>query len=200
MAFSARTYIENAITRLEESLNSTFSLYNTPMSEIEHPELDDSPHLNPVNHSKYKSLIGCANWIVTLGCFDIVYAVNTYTRFSQALREGHLVGLKRVFGYLKKWIKGTTLIDPNYPDHLQFPTETYDQWKEFYPDAEEPMSAQDMLSTPLGDKIRITAYTDSDHAHDVVTRQSVTGVLLFLNNAPVKAVSQRQKTVETSTY
>ena len=36
--------------------------------------------------------------------------------------------------------------------------------------------------------------------HDVVTRRSVTGVLLFLNNTPVKAISQRQKTVETSTY
>src|SRR5210317_1940173 len=111
-----------------------------------------------------------------------------------------MIGLKRIFGYLKKWIKGTTLIDPNYPDHSQFPTEAYDQWKEFYPNAEEPMPAEDMLPKPLGNKIQITAYTDSDHVHDVVTRRSVTGVLLFLNNTPVKAVSQRQKTVETSTY
>src|SRR5210317_780599 len=111
-----------------------------------------------------------------------------------------MIGLKRVFGYLKKWIKGTTLIDPNYPDHSQFPTEAYDQWKEFYPDAEEPMPAKDMLLEPLGDKIQITAYTDSDHAHDLVTRRSVTGVLLFLNDTLVKAISQRKKTVETSTY
>src|SRR5210317_370469 len=159
MAFSARTYIENAITRLEESLNCTFSLYNTPMSEVEHPELDDSSYLNPVNHSKYRSLIGCANWSVTLGHFDIAYAINTYARFSQAPREGHLVSLKSVFGYLKKWIKGTTFIDHNYPDHSQFPTEAYDQWIEFYPDKGEPMPVQDMLLTPLGNKIRITVYT-----------------------------------------
>src|SRR5210317_1066894 len=62
------------------------------------------------------------------------------------------------------------------------------------------MPAQDMLPAPLGDKNRIMAYTDSDHAHDVVIRRSVTGVLLFLINTPVKAISQRQKTVETSTY
>src|SRR5210317_2432023 len=111
-----------------------------------------------------------------------------------------MVGLKRVFGYLKKWIKGTMLIDPNYPDHSQFPTEAYDHWKEFYPDAEEHMPAKDMLPKPLGEKIQITAYTDLDHAHDVVTRRSVTGLLLFLNNTPVKAIFQRQKTVETSTY
>src|SRR5210317_2044800 len=62
------------------------------------------------------------------------------------------------------------------------------------------MPAQGMFPTPLVDKTRITVYTDLDHAHDVVTRQSVTGVLLFLNNTPVKAISQRQKTVKTSTY
>src|SRR5210317_761187 len=62
------------------------------------------------------------------------------------------------------------------------------------------MAAKDMLPKPLGKKIRITVYTDSDHAHDVVTRRSVTGVLLFLNNTPVKAISQRQNTVETSSY
>src|SRR5210317_1221035 len=129
MTFSARTYIENALTRLEESLNCTFSQYNTPMSEVEHPKLDNSLLLSPANHSKYRSLIGCATWIVTLGCFDIAYAVNTYARFSQAPREGHMVGLNRVFGYLKKWIKGTMLIAPNYLDHFQFPTEAYDQWK-----------------------------------------------------------------------
>ena len=48
--------------------------------------------------------------------------------------------------------------------------------------------------------MRITVYKDADHAHDLVTRRSVSGVLLFLNNTPVKWVSKRQKTVETSTY
>ena len=53
---------------------------------------------------------------------------------------------------------------------------------------------------PKGPKIRITVYKDADHAHDVLTRRSVTGVLLFLNNTPVKWITKRQKTVETSTY
>ena len=43
-------------------------------------------------------------------------------------------------------------------------------------------------------------YVDADHAHDQVTRRSVTGVVLFINNTPVKWISKRQKTVETSTY
>ena len=43
-------------------------------------------------------------------------------------------------------------------------------------------------------------FKDADHAHDIVTRRSVTGILLLINNTPVKWISKRQKTVETSTY
>ena len=41
---------------------------------------------------------------------------------------------------------------------------------------------------------------DADHAHDIITRHSVTGILLFVNNTPIRWISKRQKTVETSTY
>ena len=81
--------------------------------------------------------MGCANWVVTLGRFDIAYAVNAFSRFSQAPQKGHLEGMKRVFGYLKKFNKGAITIDPKYSDHSQFNIEKYHQWKEFYPDAEE---------------------------------------------------------------
>jgi hypothetical protein len=43
-------------------------------------------------------------------------------------------------------------------------------------------------------------YVDADHAHDLVTRRSITGILMMLNNTPIRWVSKRQKTVETSTY
>lgn len=71
-------------------------------------------------------------------------------------------------------------------------------WSEFYPDATEDLPPD--MPEPRGKPIRITCFKDSDHAHDVVTRRSVTGILLFLNNMPMEWVSKRQKTVETSTY
>ena len=46
----------------------------------------------------------------------------------------------------------------------------------------------------------MTVYVDADHAHGLVARRSITGILLMLNNTPVRWVSKRQKTVETSTY
>ena len=199
-AFSARTYVEQCMGKLQAMMGKQFAEWKTPMAESTHPELDDSPLLNERDHSKFRSLVGCANWLVTLKRFDIAFAVNAYSRFSMAPRMGHLDGMIRVFGYLKKFNKGTIIIDPKYPDHNQFDVADYDQWKEFYPDVEELLPAKKDCPTPRGPKVRITVYKDADHAHDLVTRRSVSGVLLFLNNTPVKWVSKRQKTVETSTY
>ena len=67
-------------------------------------------------------MIGCANWLITLGRFDIAYAVNALSRHNMAPRQGHLKAAIRIFGYLKKFYKGRLMIDPNYPIHSMFPT------------------------------------------------------------------------------
>jgi hypothetical protein len=46
----------------------------------------------------------------------------------------------------------------------------------------------------------MTVYVDADHAHDLVTRRSITGILVMLNNTPIRLIFKGQKTVETSTY
>jgi hypothetical protein len=74
----------------------------------------------------------------------------------------------------------------------------YENWKEFYPNTEEQLP--DHMPMPYGKKARITVYIDADHAHDVVTHQSVTAILLFINNMPVQWYSKRQRTVEMSMY
>jgi hypothetical protein len=51
-----------------------------------------------------------------------------------------------------------------------------------------------------GTRVRMNVYVDADHAHDLVTRKSITGILVMLNNTPIRWVSKRLKTVKTSTY
>ena len=116
MASSAKTYMENLIERLEQTSGHEFAKHNSPMHDALHPEVDDSPFLDAKAHSQFRSLIGCANCIITLGRFDIAYSINSLSRFSQAPREGHLDALKRVFGRLKK----------------QFDVQSHEQWKEFH--------------------------------------------------------------------
>jgi hypothetical protein len=69
---------------------------------------------------------------------------------------------------------------------------------EFYPDASEEIPKD--IPPEKGPRVRMTVYVDVDHAHDLVTRRSITGILVILNNTPIRWISKRQKTVETSTY
>ena len=71
-------------------------------------------------------------------------------------------------------------------------------WSKFYPDAEEDIPPD--MPKPIGNLATLTCYVDADHARDKLTRRSVTGIVLLVNNTPLTWMSKRQKTVETSTY
>ena len=100
-AFSARTYIKEIINILETMVGKEFAEQKTHMSETLHPEIDNSSILNPIRHSQFRSLVGCANLLVTLGRFDIVYAVNTFSRFPIQSREGHFKVMKTYLDILR---------------------------------------------------------------------------------------------------
>jgi hypothetical protein len=100
--------------------------------------------------------------------------------------------------YLKTFPKGRVIIDTSYSDHSLYPVEDHSNWMEYYPDASEEIPKD--LPPEKGPRVRMTVYVDADHAHDLVTRISITGILVMLNNTPIRLVSKRQKTVETSTY
>jgi hypothetical protein len=115
-------------------------------------------------------------------------------------REGHLEVVKRILSYLKIFPKGRLIIDTSYPDHSVYPVEDHSNWMELYSDASEEIPKD--LPPEKGPRIRMTVdvYADADHAHDLVTRKSITGILVMLNNTPIRWVSKRRKTVVTSTY
>ena len=80
MAFSAQTYISTCVERVAKMMGKQdLASYSAPMSSTYHSELDDSPTLNEEDHAKFCSLVGCANWLVTLGRFDIACATNTFS-------------------------------------------------------------------------------------------------------------------------
>jgi hypothetical protein len=133
-----------------------------------------------------------------LGIFDIAYATSAISRFNVLPREGHLKAVKRILSYLKTFPKGRVIIDTSCPDHSVYPVEDHSNWMEFYPDSSEEIPKD--LPPEKGPRVRMTVYVDADHAHDLVTRRSITGILVMLNNTPIRWISKRQKTVETSTY
>jgi hypothetical protein len=168
------------------------------MSEGYHPEVDASTLCTEDDSAKYRSIVYCCIWIIILGRFDIAFATSAMSRFDMLPREGHLKAVKRILSYLKTFPKGRVIIDISYPDHSLYPYEDHSNWMEFYPNSGEEIPKD--LPPEKGPRVRMTVYVDADHAYDLVTRRSITGILVILNNTPIRWISKRQKTVETSTY
>jgi hypothetical protein len=79
-----------------------------------------------------------------------------------------------------------------------YPIEDHSNWMELYKDSGKEISKD--LPPEKEPKVRMTVYVDGDHAHDLVTRRSITGILVMLNNTSIGWISKRQKIVEKSTY
>jgi len=206
---SAYTYITQVVEKFKRDildLNHGKKQSRTPMKEDYHPENDTTELLGPIKAAQYRSMIGSANWCVTLGRFDIQYATNTLARFNIAPRQGHYDALVRLIGYLECTASAKIVLDHSQRDHSKYDFTISPFWKEYYPDAKEDISEPNPhlqgtdLPPPHGDAIQMTIYVDADHAHDQVTRRSVTGILVFIDNTPIRWISKRQATVETSTY
>ena len=60
------------------------------MEKGDHPELDTSEMLDEEKITKYQSLIGALQWVVTIGRFDVATAVMSLSLFRAAPPVGHL--------------------------------------------------------------------------------------------------------------
>jgi len=196
---SAKTYISNTCKKIETLCDITLTHFDSPMATDDHPEIDDTPFLDPRPHSIYRFLVGAAQWIITLGRLDILYTVTTMSRFNQTPRQGHLDRMLRLYGYLKFH---STLGISMIPTVSSFPTTATEfvpqQWKEQYPNAHEEVPTD--APTPLGRPVNLTVHVDASHASNLVNRRSVTGYIVIANGVPVYWHSKEQNTIETSTF
>ncbi len=132
-----------------------------------------------------------------LGRIDIHLPVALLAQYLAQPRVGHLDQVFHIFAYLKAHSRSRIVLDPDKPsvDETQF---TVADWSSFYPDAHEAIPAN--ASEPRGNPVLISCFVDADHAGNLVTRRSHTGILIFCIRAPIVWFSKRQNTVETSTF
>jgi len=52
----------------------------------------------------------------------------------------------------------------------------------------------------LGLDVELTMFVDASYATNLVTRQSRTGVLIYVNKAPIIWFSKKQNSIETSSF
>ena len=93
--------------------------------------------------------------------------------------------------------RSRVFFDPTDPLPLT-PTKAKADWSSFYSELSEELPP--MMPEPRGRPVNIYTFVDANHAGNVVTRRSHTGILVFIQNSPILWLSRRQNTVETSTF
>lgn len=200
-AMSSTNYCTKAIDNVKEELGKVGrKLRNgvkSPLATGYRPELDLSPELDPERQSYYQGLIGVLRWLTELGRLDILTPVSMMSRYLVSAREGHLEQLFHIFAYLQEHNRSTMVFDDNEPwvDENRF---RRCDWGEFYPDAKEQIPKD--APEALGPAVVVSCFVDADHAGCRATRRSHTGVLIFVNRAPIVWYSRRQNCVEGSTF
>jgi hypothetical protein len=135
--------------------------------------------------------------MVELGRLDICTEVSMLAAHSACPREGHLAAVIHLYAYLQRVPRSKLLFDPSKMNHQTLPD--VDQgWIDMYGKVKELIPPD--LPEPLGESVQTTCFVDSDHAGDLVTRRSRTGVLIYVNRAPIVFYSKKQGSIETSSY
>ena len=171
-----------------------------PVPTTYKPELDVSQELDKELTARYHQLIGILRWAVELGRVDIYLEVSLLSQYLANPRQGHLEAAYHIFAYLKTHPKVKLVFDPKDVDLDEscFAQVQMSEWREFYGDVAEELPVN--MPVPLGKPIQVTCFVDADHAGNLVTRRSHSGILIMLQNAPILWYSRRQNTVETSSF
>jgi hypothetical protein len=185
-AISSDTYVRRAVEevgrKLEKAGKQLKKKVVSPLASGYRPKLDASPELNKNQAIYFASLMGVLRWIIELGQIDIVVKVNLLARFQANPREGHLEQMFHMFAYLKQYNQSSLVFDWTEFSLDEMMFKEYD-WQEYYPGATEAIP--DNMPEPRGKPVLTTCFVDADHAGCCLTCRSHSGVLIFVNRAPI---------------
>jgi hypothetical protein len=142
-------------------------------------------------------LIGVLCWIIELGRLDIYIHTAMMSSHMMQPREGHLKELLHIFAYLKHHSNALMIFDDTAVNWDES-TLTKQNWSNRYRDAKEELPPN--MPELRGNPVKINCFVDADHAGNHITRRSQTGILIFLNRAPIIWYSKAQNTIESSTF
>ena len=202
-SISAHIYVKNAVRNvklllLKEEGRGLKSTAKSPFSNSSYrPEVDTSDKCDNNGASQYSQLIGVLRWAVELGRIDIYTEVASLPQHLALPHIGHLEAVYHGFACLNKHEKSTIIFDPTDP-LPNTPTTAKPDWTPFYSNPAELLPQK--MAEPLGHPVYMYTFVDANHAGNVVTRRSHTGILLFVQNSPILRLSRQQNTVETSTF
>ena len=142
---------------IENIFETTLNNCGSPVEGGHHLEVDTYDVLLVNEVSMYRMLIGCVNWLVTLGRFDLHFSVSTMGRYNYAPRKGHIGAMLIIFVYLKNHEKYRIIYDTSLlEDHREVDIDL--NWSELYPDDVEDIPPD--MPYPKGNHVRVTTFID----------------------------------------
>jgi hypothetical protein len=201
---SARDYVKYAVKNVEETLLranqiALKSKVDRPTPAGNRPEMDVSAELDNEMANRFQQLIGILRWACELGRVDIMLEVSLLSSHTAMPRQGHLEVVYHIFAYLKQHLNSTLVFDERMPVIIHEENFLQVDWSDFYGNSlREELPPK--MPEPRGKALRNSCFVDADHAGNMMTRRSHTGILIFVINALVGWYSKRQNTVETSTF
>jgi hypothetical protein len=162
-------------------------------------EIDVTDELDQTLASRYMQLIGILRWAVKIGQIDIYLEVSLLSQYQANPRFGHLEAIYHIFAYLKKHPDmGRLAYDSKRSDIDEIIFQHNTDWTEFYGDFEEELPPN--MPKLRGRSVTISTFVDANHAGNVITRCSHTGIFLFVQNAPIIWFSKRQNIIEAPLF
>jgi hypothetical protein len=113
-------------------------------------------------------------------------------------REGHLYAVCRVFAYLKAKNNSRLIFVPTYPKISHECFKADQDWEPFYGKMKEAIPPN--APNPRGRSNVLRLFIDSDHADNLMTRQSRTGFLQIANTVILNWHSNTQGLIEGATF
>jgi len=159
------------------------------------PELDGSKEVDDETAIVYMQFVGILRWLVELGRIDVAAGVSMMSAYNAMPRVGHFHAVLHMFAYLENNLDWELAMDCRPKEWNVIPEQS---WKEFYPFAKDELPPD--MPEPLGKAVELTMFVDASHAANVVTRQSRTGVIIYVMGAPVIWFSKKQNSIETSSF
>ena len=102
-----------------------------------------------------------------------------------------------IFAYLRKHTKPKIIFDHRRPQYDETRFIEVD-WKSLYGDVLEEIPAN--KPEPRGIPVWVSIFCDADHAGNLLTRRSHTGLFIFIKNSLIDWYSKGQATVESRTF
>jgi hypothetical protein len=117
-----------------------------------------------------------------LGHVDIIMEVSLLSAHNVMQHEGHLEAVYHIFAYLRKHECSRIIFDEAIID-VDEQSFVKADWKDFYGDVKKAILPNAL--EPRGNYVQVSAFIDANHAGNLVTCQSQTGILIFVNKALV---------------